>query len=176
MAKRDKPKYVRLAAHRSRTVLADVRGGSGWKISGIDVQEYPSKDDSRAVTFVDHHLGRGNLEPCSKAEYDEVQSINQESSKLATEAERSAHATESVDEIVSKREAAEAPDEEDDDDEPSEDDDTEGDDSDDDEEGDDEDDGLMELTVKELRDRLKAEDLPVSGTHDELVDRLRSNQ
>lgn len=32
---------------------------------------------------------------------------------------------------------------------------------------------LSELTVDELRDRLRASDLPVSGNKDELIDRLR---
>lgn len=69
------PKYVRLTPRLSRNVICDVQG-SGWSISGLDVKPFPEGDtekDKAAKKFVRRQIQAGNLEPCSKAEYDDVQ-------------------------------------------------------------------------------------------------------
>jgi len=52
----------------------DIR--SGWSIAGLDVREYPSDDQPLAQAYVKDRLRRGVLEGCSKAEYDEVNTID----------------------------------------------------------------------------------------------------
>ncbi len=75
MAKKEDPKFVRLTPRLSRNVISDVQV-SGWSISGLDVKPFPDGDSPRAkaaAKYVRTMLRAGNLEPCSRAEYDEVQ-------------------------------------------------------------------------------------------------------
>lgn len=64
------PQYVRLTNRLGLQMVADVTGGSGWSISGLDVKEFPDDEDEAAYVRV--QLGRGVLEPATKAEYEEV--------------------------------------------------------------------------------------------------------
>jgi hypothetical protein len=74
MAKND-PKFVRLAPRLSRGCISDVMA-SGWSISGLDVKPFPDGTNGRAkaaAKWVRRQLAAGVLEPCSKAEYEDVQ-------------------------------------------------------------------------------------------------------
>jgi hypothetical protein len=163
------PSYVRLAVARQLTMVADVTGGTGWAISGADVKPFPK--DPAEQEYVKGLVRQGVLEPCSKAEYEEVQEANEET--FATEAERqeaAAAATAKRQQAAAEASAEEEPVEE----EPpppntgasggglppSE----------AEEAGDD----LDGLTVPELRQRLKDADQPTSGNKEELLERLRS--
>lgn len=69
------PSFVRLTPRLSRNVICDVQA-SGWSISGLDVKPFPQGDsakDKAAAKFVRRQVQAGNLEPCSKAEYEDVQ-------------------------------------------------------------------------------------------------------
>lgn len=70
------PDYVRLTHRLTTGMLADVLGGSGWSISGMDVKEFPEDEDQ--ARFVRAELNSGKLEPCSRAEYDEVHDEDEE--------------------------------------------------------------------------------------------------
>lgn len=70
------PKYVRLADHMSGRQITDIAGGSGWTISGGDVQPFPKKPVQKR--FVRQKLAQGILEPAGKAEYDEIQKSNKQ--------------------------------------------------------------------------------------------------
>jgi len=65
------PGYVRLANRLTGGMIADVDGGSGWSIAGLDVRKFP-KDNSQAARFVRQNLVAGKLENASKAEWDEA--------------------------------------------------------------------------------------------------------
>jgi hypothetical protein len=65
----ENPKYVRLSAHASRGMRADVKG-SGWSISGRDVLPFPKRSDEKK--FVRSLLNKSVLESASRAEYEEV--------------------------------------------------------------------------------------------------------
>lgn len=73
------PKYVMLANRLTGGILADIEG-SGWSISGLDVKEFPSTDG--AARFVRHALREGKLEPSSRSEFDEVQALHGDVSKV----------------------------------------------------------------------------------------------
>jgi hypothetical protein len=64
------PKFVRLANRLALQMVADVTGGSGWSIAGLDVKEFP--EDEEQAAYVRVQLGRGVLEVATQAEYDEV--------------------------------------------------------------------------------------------------------
>jgi hypothetical protein len=172
MANKKDPSYVRLAAHRAQTVLADVRGGTGWSISGIDVKPFPTNPNE--ADFVRSYVRSGSLEPCSRAEYEEIQDLNDE--EFDSEHDRSVAAAEFGEAVAASRAAPEpvepapvkelpnsgssasglppAP--------PAE------------EASDEGGDEIDSLGVKELRTRLKAADQPTSGNKKELQERLRS--
>ncbi len=79
MAKKNDPKFVRLTPRLSRSCIADVQV-SGWSISGLDVKPFPEGDSARqkeAAKFVRRQLGAGHLEPCSRAEWEEVQEMSE---------------------------------------------------------------------------------------------------
>lgn len=81
---RNDPKFVRLPAEGDVLpvgIYADVQGGSGWSISGLDVQEVPAKDDP-AYKFVKSGLNSGRLEEATQAEFDAVQKHNADLAKL----------------------------------------------------------------------------------------------
>lgn len=72
MARTD-PKYVRLAEHMANRIVADIEGGSGWSISGMQVKTFPDEEtEPTACRYVRSQLVAGLLEPAGKAEYDEV--------------------------------------------------------------------------------------------------------
>lgn len=75
MPKND-PSYVKVAERINDSIVLDVE--SAWSISGLDVKEFP-KDDARAANFVRGRLRAGALEEASKAEFEEVQSLNKKS-------------------------------------------------------------------------------------------------
>jgi hypothetical protein len=77
------PKYVRLAPHRADRTITDIAGGSGWTISGGDVQPFPTRKD--AARFVRQRLAQGILEPASKAELDEIKKADAKFKKLHEE-------------------------------------------------------------------------------------------
>lgn len=81
MATAKDPGYVRLVDRLVRGCRVDIR--SGWSIAGLDVREFPDDNLPLAQTFVRDELRRGNLEPCSRAEYEEA---NQGDSDLLAEA------------------------------------------------------------------------------------------
>jgi hypothetical protein len=64
------PSFVRLANRLALQMVADVTGGSGWSIAGLDVKEFPEDEDQAAYVRV--QLGRGVLEVATQSEYDEV--------------------------------------------------------------------------------------------------------
>lgn len=67
------PQYVRLANRLSRGIVADIDGGSGWSIAGLDVRAFPDKKKNPgAARFVKKALADGRLEPASLAEWEEV--------------------------------------------------------------------------------------------------------
>lgn len=71
------PKYVRLAERLNRGIVADIDGGSGWSIAGLDVKEVPDeKKYPVAHGFVLSQLRQGKLEASDSGEYDEVQKAN----------------------------------------------------------------------------------------------------
>lgn len=173
------PKYVRLSVHRSRTMLADVAGGTGWKISGLDVKSFPS--NAREADFVRRNLRSGNLEPASRAEYEEVTEAAIEAN---SERDRRVAADERAQKVSEKRAKKDGVDEPEpagqvavDQIPPPESDETT------DEltseggvqsSGEDDEEDLDNLTNEALRERLKAADLPTGGNKKELVERLRS--
>lgn len=65
------PGFVRLANRLTGGMIADVDGGSGWSIAGLDVRKFP-KDNKQAARFVRQNLVAGKLEPASRAEWDEA--------------------------------------------------------------------------------------------------------
>lgn len=65
------PKYVRLPDRLVGGIVADVLGNSDWSIGGNDVRKFP-EDDEFAAEFVRSQLRNGNLEPASKAEWEEL--------------------------------------------------------------------------------------------------------
>jgi hypothetical protein len=72
------PTHVRLAERLNRGIIADVEGGSGWSIAGLDVKEVPSETDEPAAhRFVTQALRQGKLEAASAGEYQEVQAANE---------------------------------------------------------------------------------------------------
>lgn len=72
MAKND-PKYVKLADRLVRQILADIAGGTGWSISGLNVKEFPSDKYPLSQGFVRQQLARGVLEAASQEDFDIVQ-------------------------------------------------------------------------------------------------------
>lgn len=160
------PKYIRLAAARQLTMVADVLGGTGWSISGADVKPFPEND--REKDYVRNLVRSGVLEPCSKAEYEEVQERNKE--EFETEAARAEAARALA--VARAEKAAEAADEASAEEEeevpntgasagglpPSEPDSRDVDD----------------LSVAELRQRLSDAGEPTSGNKAELQERLRA--
>lgn len=71
------PTHVRLAERLNRGIVADVSGGSGWSIAGLDVKPVPSdKDDHVARAFVLSQVRQGKLEAATAAEYKDVQKAN----------------------------------------------------------------------------------------------------
>lgn len=64
------PKYVRLPERLLSGNVTDVLGGSQWGISGLDVKEFPSKeDDPEAYAFVRDCVRANMLEEASADEY-----------------------------------------------------------------------------------------------------------
>lgn len=69
--------HVRLAERLNRTIVADVSGGSGWSIAGLDVKEVPSDtEEPAAYAFVQSALRQGKLEEATVGEYRTVQKAN----------------------------------------------------------------------------------------------------
>lgn len=86
---RNMPTHVRLPNEGENNdilpvgILADVNGGSGWSISGLDVKEVPSQEDEpEAYSFVRSALAQGRLEPATSSEFDLVQKTNAEIARL----------------------------------------------------------------------------------------------
>lgn len=63
------PDFVRLADHMVHGLVVDM-DGTGWSLSGYDVQPFP--EDSQAARFVRQKINAGIIEPASQAEYDEA--------------------------------------------------------------------------------------------------------
>lgn len=63
------PQYVRLVDRMARSTQVDLN--SGWGIAGLDVKEFP-EEDQLAAAYVRDAIRRGTIEPCSRAEFDEV--------------------------------------------------------------------------------------------------------
>ncbi len=83
------PAYVRLPAEGEVLpvgILADIDGGTGWSISGLDVKETPDDDDP-AQKFVRTALNAGRLEEATKDEFDAVQAAHKELAKLAPDSD-----------------------------------------------------------------------------------------
>lgn len=71
------PNYVRLVERLNRGIVADVAGGTGWSIAGLDVKEVPDEaEDYRAHLFVLAQLRQGHLEAATAGEYQDVQDAN----------------------------------------------------------------------------------------------------
>lgn len=71
------PSHVRLAERLNRGIVADIEGGSGWSIAGLDVKKVPDeKKEPGAHRFVTTALRQGKLEAASAGEYQEVQEAN----------------------------------------------------------------------------------------------------
>lgn len=80
MAKSEDPKFVRLSNRLTRGMISDTME-SGWSISGLDVKPFPDAKRKAAAKFVRKQINAGNLEACSRAEYDDVQ---EQAASLAT--------------------------------------------------------------------------------------------
>lgn len=71
------PSHVRLVERLNRGIVADVEGGSGWSIAGLDVKEFPNAEDEPvAAAFVERQLRQGKLEAATSGEYQDVQAAN----------------------------------------------------------------------------------------------------
>ena len=123
MAKKD-PKFVRITDPLRRPGLYDVQA-SGWSITGKDVKEFP--EDEAAQKFVRRQIRDGNIEPCSRAEYEEVQASN----AATAGASKLGHQEHKLWESVKGAQTSESSDNVDDDDDSDGDSDTEDDDPDD---------------------------------------------
>lgn len=62
-------------------ILADVEGGSGWSISGMDVKEVPAEDEP-GYNFVRTAIIQGRLEEATEDEFNAVQEAHAEVSRL----------------------------------------------------------------------------------------------
>lgn len=92
------PKYVRLVERLNRGIVADIDGGSGWSIAGLDVKEVPdAQEEPRAHKFVVDALRRGKLEAAEASEYEVVQAAN---AVISEAAQFDADAGESVNEAA----------------------------------------------------------------------------
>lgn len=157
------PRFVRLADHLADSTLSDIAGGSGFTISGRDVQPFPG--DEAGQRFVRSRLVQGHLEPAGKAEYEEIQSANEVIAEIALE---SLPADQPLQEGTVQRAAAEAArriaksrsaaqEEEDEEDSDTE-----------------ENDRFDEMGGDELTTELRNRRLPTSGSNDEKRARLRA--
>jgi len=100
------PNFVRLANRLGLQMVADVTGGSGWSIGGLDVQDFP--EDEEQAAYVRQQLGRGVLEPATQAEYDEVHDEDEmlEALSLQLEASKRTWQEAAVQDIARKRRRA----------------------------------------------------------------------
>lgn len=150
------PSYIRLADHMSDSMVADIAGGSGWSISGRDVQAFPKEDDA-ASRFVRSRLVLGLLEPCGKAEYEEVQEANRRMAEVAprvNDKQEPVNLQEADIQRVAASLAKKLGQSQED-------------------EGDDEDDEVSRLRGRALDDALRLANLDTSGNAEEKRERLR---
>lgn len=96
------PKYVRLASHMQRSMLADITGGSGWSISGTTVLPFPPRTRRDQQRFVRQKLAAGMLEVASKAELDEQMEANEQYDELVAEATKDGHQEAAIQEAADK--------------------------------------------------------------------------
>jgi len=75
------PKYVRLPERLLTGNVTDIDGGTGWGIAGLDVKEFPEDPDEQA--FVRASLRAQLLEPATAAEFNRVQDAHQRLNNLA---------------------------------------------------------------------------------------------
>lgn len=95
MPRENDPDYVRLSKRMSRGIVADI-GKSGWSISGLDVKPFPEDDDVDEQKYVRRLVNNGTLEPCSKAEYEEVHPEASEDADSDNDGEAFVRAVETV--------------------------------------------------------------------------------
>lgn len=157
------PKYVRLRGELQGRCIADIAGGSGWSISGLDVKEVPAGGPARA--FVRAQLAAGTLVEASDQSFQNVQDVHAESPTGAgpdpeappvhiQEGQVQAHAEQRRQELIDAESEEE-----------------EGDEEADEEEGDEYDD----LSLEDLRTEAGNRGLSKSGTKSELITRLRED-